>query len=111
MQAEDGPIDAPKSAAEVRQTPYNLPEGYVWSTCDLNEDSIAHEVRCIVRNAAVQQIAPMLCMGYHLTAHRQPHEVAKLFCTGSTTFGMHHEHVICTAACGDIACMLQQLCH
>lgn len=62
--AEDGPIDAPKSAAEVRQTPYNLPEGYVWSTCDLNEDSIAHEIYQLLTNNYVEDDDAMFRFKY-----------------------------------------------
>ena len=42
--AEDGPIDEPKTVADVRQTPYNLPAGYEWSTCDLSDDATVQEV-------------------------------------------------------------------
>ncbi|CAL8463739.1 g3273 [Coccomyxa elongata] len=41
---EEGPIDAPKTTADVRQEPYNLPAGFEWSTCDVNDKKIVEEV-------------------------------------------------------------------
>jgi glycylpeptide N-tetradecanoyltransferase len=43
-QAEDGPIDASKTVADVRQEPYNLPPGFEWSNCDMGDDAVVKEV-------------------------------------------------------------------
>ncbi|KAK9917820.1 hypothetical protein WJX75_008609 [Coccomyxa subellipsoidea] len=41
---QEGPIDAPKTIADVRQEPYNLPAGFEWSTCDVNDEKTVAEV-------------------------------------------------------------------
>jgi len=39
-----GPIDAPKTPADVKQEPYALPQGFEWCTVDVNDDKQIDEV-------------------------------------------------------------------
>lgn len=34
-----GPIDAPKTIADVRAEPYGLPEGFTWCTIDITKEA------------------------------------------------------------------------
>lgn len=42
LQAEDGPVDAPKTVADVRQEPYNLPPGCAQDDICHQHDSAQH---------------------------------------------------------------------
>lgn len=42
--ASDGPIDAPKTVADVRQEPYGLPQNFEWVTCDISSDKELEEI-------------------------------------------------------------------
>ncbi|KAK9836277.1 hypothetical protein WJX81_001521 [Elliptochloris bilobata] len=42
--AAEGPIDAPKTVADVRQEPYTLPKEFEWSTCDVNDTKTVEEI-------------------------------------------------------------------
>mmetsp|Transcript_25415 Transcript_25415/g.60438 ORF Transcript_25415/g.60438 Transcript_25415/m.60438 type:complete len:403 (-) Transcript_25415:339-1547(-) len=40
----DGPIDEPRTPADVKQEPYNLPTNFEWTECDMNDDATRKEV-------------------------------------------------------------------
>ncbi|KAK9815469.1 hypothetical protein WJX72_004194 [[Myrmecia] bisecta] len=54
LPATDGPIDAPKTVADVRQEPYNLPAGFIWSDCDVKDDKTVKEVYELLTNNYVE---------------------------------------------------------
>ncbi|CAK0785601.1 glycylpeptide N-tetradecanoyltransferase [Coccomyxa viridis] len=62
--AEDGPIDAPKTVADVRQEPYNLPESFVWSTCDVNDTKTVEEVYQLLTMNYVEDDEAMFRFNY-----------------------------------------------
>jgi len=41
---EDGPIDKPKTVADVRKDPYTLPDSFVWCECNINDEVECKEV-------------------------------------------------------------------
>ncbi|GMH35878.1 hypothetical protein BSKO_03746 [Bryopsis sp. KO-2023] len=51
---EDGPIDRPKTVADVRQEPLNLPNGYEWCTCDVSDEETIAEVYKLLTNNYVE---------------------------------------------------------
>ncbi|CDI74270.1 glycylpeptide N-tetradecanoyltransferase, putative [Eimeria praecox] len=40
---DEGPIDATKTVDDVRKEPYNLPNGFVWSECSVEDPQILDE--------------------------------------------------------------------
>jgi hypothetical protein len=44
MSLMDKPIDAIKTVADVKQVPYNLPQGFVWADVDITDNEQAKEV-------------------------------------------------------------------
>jgi glycylpeptide N-tetradecanoyltransferase len=40
----DKPIDIEKTVEQIKDTPYNLPQGFVWSNVDISDPAQAHEV-------------------------------------------------------------------
>lgn len=40
----DGPVDEPKTVADVRQEPYTLPDSFEWCSCDMMDDKECKEV-------------------------------------------------------------------
>ncbi|MEW5306326.1 MAG: hypothetical protein WDW36_008796 [Sanguina aurantia] len=71
----DGPIDVPKSISDVRQDPYNLPDSFVWSICDLADAAQVHEVYELLSNNYVEDDDNMFrvatCVGGVLCGHLQ----------------------------------------
>jgi len=63
-QAEDGPIDKPKTVADVRQEPYALPAPYQWCTCDFSQDSVVQEVFDLLSNNYVEDDDCMFRFAY-----------------------------------------------
>ncbi|MEW5315763.1 MAG: hypothetical protein WDW38_007169 [Sanguina aurantia] len=60
----DGPIDVPKSISDVRQDPYNLPDSFVWSICDLADAAQVHEVYELLSNNYVEDDDNMFRFNY-----------------------------------------------
>lgn len=50
----EGPIELPKSLSEVKQEPYNLPNLYEWTVCDMDSDEICNEVYVLLTNNYVE---------------------------------------------------------
>ena len=40
----DKPIDVEKTVAEIKDKPYNLPQGFEWVDIDINNKEVAKEV-------------------------------------------------------------------
>lgn len=40
----DKPIDIERTVSEIKDKPYNLPAGFVWSDVDISDESQAKEV-------------------------------------------------------------------
>lgn len=62
--SEEGPIDAPKTVAEVKQEPYNLPDSFEWCTCDFEDDHVVHEVYELLSNNYVEDDDNMFRFNY-----------------------------------------------
>ncbi|CAL5224452.1 g7141 [Coccomyxa viridis] len=60
----DGPIDATKTVADVRQEPYNLPDSFVWSTCDVNDTKTVEEVYQLLTMNYVEDDEAMFRFNY-----------------------------------------------
>ncbi|CDJ60620.1 glycylpeptide N-tetradecanoyltransferase, putative, partial [Eimeria maxima] len=41
---DEGPIDATKTVEDVKKEPYNLPNGFVWSECSVEDPQVLDEV-------------------------------------------------------------------
>ncbi|KAG2486222.1 hypothetical protein HYH03_015184 [Edaphochlamys debaryana] len=63
-EAPEGPIDVPKTVAEVRQEPYTLPDSFEWCVCDLRDDAVAHEVYELLSNNYVEDDDNMFRFNY-----------------------------------------------
>ncbi|GAX73599.1 hypothetical protein CEUSTIGMA_g1050.t1 [Chlamydomonas eustigma] len=63
-QTETGPIDPPKTVAEVKQEPYNLPSGFEWCTCNLNDEAVTKEVYELLSNNYVEDDDNMFRFNY-----------------------------------------------
>lgn len=63
-EAEDGPIDAPKSVSDVRQEPYNLPESFEWCTCDFQNEAVLTEVYELLSHNYVEDDDNMFRFNY-----------------------------------------------
>ncbi|XP_023516382.1 glycylpeptide N-tetradecanoyltransferase 1-like [Cucurbita pepo subsp. pepo] len=50
----DGPIEPPTPLSEVKQEPYNLPNSYEWTTCDMSSEGICIEVYNLLKNNYVE---------------------------------------------------------
>ncbi|CAA3020116.1 glycylpeptide N-tetradecanoyltransferase 1-like [Olea europaea var. sylvestris] len=50
----EGPIELPKPLSEVKQEPYNLPNLYEWTVCDMDSDEICNEVYVLLTNNYVE---------------------------------------------------------
>lgn len=44
QKVDAGPIEPPRTLDDVRQQPYNLPNGFEWSDCDMSDDNTASQV-------------------------------------------------------------------
>jgi len=62
--AEDGPIDASKTPADVKQEPYNLPTNFEWTECDMNDDRTRQEVYDLLVNNYVEDDDEMFRFNY-----------------------------------------------
>lgn len=49
-----GPIEKPTPLSEVKQEPYNLPELYEWTICDMDSDEVCNEVYLLLMNNYVE---------------------------------------------------------
>jgi len=52
--AAEGPIDAPKTVADVKPEPYKLPDAFEWCLCDLDDDRATMEVYQLLSNNYVE---------------------------------------------------------
>ncbi|XP_044494888.1 glycylpeptide N-tetradecanoyltransferase 1-like [Mangifera indica] len=50
----EGPIEPPRPLSEVKKEPYNLPNLYEWTTCDMNSEEICVEVYNLLANNYVE---------------------------------------------------------
>jgi glycylpeptide N-tetradecanoyltransferase len=50
----EGPIDPPKSVADIRTEPLALPAGYEWSTVDVHNEDQLTEVRTLLSENYVE---------------------------------------------------------
>ncbi|KAG6428593.1 hypothetical protein SASPL_112845 [Salvia splendens] len=50
----EGPIEQPTPLSEVKQEPYNLPELYEWTLCDMDSDEVCNEVYLLLMNNYVE---------------------------------------------------------
>lgn len=50
----DGPTDPIRTVDEVRKKPYGLPDGFEWSTCDINDDATASEIQKLLSEYYVE---------------------------------------------------------
>ncbi|KAI9916280.1 hypothetical protein PsorP6_017959 [Peronosclerospora sorghi] len=64
---EHGAIDSPKSVADVRQEPYNMPPGFVWSEIDLSNAHEAQEVYDLLTQNYVEDDDNMFRFDYSIS--------------------------------------------
>ncbi|KAL3830001.1 hypothetical protein ACJIZ3_018803 [Penstemon smallii] len=50
----EGPIEQPTPLSEVKQEPYNLPNLYEWTVCDMKSDEVCNEVYILLTNNYVE---------------------------------------------------------
>ncbi|KAH6817199.1 myristoyl-CoA:protein N-myristoyltransferase [Perilla frutescens var. frutescens] len=50
----EGPIEQPTPLSEVKQEPYNLPDLYEWTICDIGSDEVCNEVYLLLMNNYVE---------------------------------------------------------
>lgn len=50
----EGPIEQPLPLSDVKQEPYNLPNLYEWTVCDMDSDEICNEVYILLTNNYVE---------------------------------------------------------
>ncbi|CDP21474.1 unnamed protein product [Coffea canephora] len=60
----EGPIELPTPSSEVKQEPYNLPNSYEWSTCDMGSDEVCNEVYVLLTNNYVEDDDNMFRFNY-----------------------------------------------
>ncbi|WOO78026.1 Glycylpeptide N-tetradecanoyltransferase [Vanrija pseudolonga] len=61
---KEGPIDAPKTPADVRQEPYALPAGFEWSTVDVKNEEQMLEVHTLLTENYVEDDEAMFRFRY-----------------------------------------------
>ncbi|EAL17377.1 hypothetical protein CNBN0070 [Cryptococcus deneoformans B-3501A] len=61
---EEGPIDDPKTPADVRQEPGVLPAGFEWSTIDINDEEQSKEVYVLLCENYVEDDDAMFRFNY-----------------------------------------------
>jgi len=59
-----GPVDAPKTVADVRPEPLKLPEGYAWSTLNWDEAAMLDEAYVLLRDNYVEDDDAMFRFDY-----------------------------------------------
>ncbi|KAF8393594.1 hypothetical protein HHK36_021838 [Tetracentron sinense] len=60
----EGPIEPPTPLSEVKQEPYNLPNLYEWTTCDIDSDETCTEVYNLLTNNYVEDDENMFRFNY-----------------------------------------------
>ena len=60
----EGPIEPPKPLSEVKQEPYNLPNAYEWTTCDMGCQETCDEVYLLLKNNYVEDDENMFRFNY-----------------------------------------------
>lgn len=60
----DKPIDVEKTVAEVKDKPYNLPSGFVWSDIDMNDKDQVEEVYTLLTQHYVEDDDNMFRFDY-----------------------------------------------
>jgi len=58
------PIEPNKTPDQVRGTPYNLPDGFVWDTLEINDDSILKELYSLLNENYVEDEDSMFRFDY-----------------------------------------------
>ena len=58
------PIEKNKSVEQIRAEPYNLPEGFVWDTIDLNDDVVLKELYTLLNQNYVEDEDSMFRFDY-----------------------------------------------
>ncbi|TMW62104.1 hypothetical protein Poli38472_009597 [Pythium oligandrum] len=61
---DHGPIDAPKTVADVRQEPYAMPAGFEWAVVDFTDDAQAKEVYDLLTQNYVEDDTALLRFDY-----------------------------------------------
>lgn len=61
---KEGPIDEPKTPADVRQEPYALPAGFEWSTVDVKNEEQMLEVHTLLTENYVEDDEAMFRFRY-----------------------------------------------
>ncbi|WVQ73551.1 glycylpeptide N-tetradecanoyltransferase [Cryptococcus sp. DSM 104548] len=61
---EEGPIDDPKTPADVKQEPGSLPSGFVWSTVDVKNEEQCKEVYVLLSENYVEDDDAMFRFNY-----------------------------------------------
>jgi glycylpeptide N-tetradecanoyltransferase len=60
----EGPIEPPTPLSEVKQEPYNLPNAYEWTTCDMSSEETCDEVYLLLKNNYVEDDENMFRFNY-----------------------------------------------
>lgn len=60
----EGPIELPTPISEVKQEPYNLPNLYEWTTCDIDSEETCIEVYNLLTNNYVEDDENMFRFNY-----------------------------------------------
>ncbi|RWR73625.1 Myristoyl-CoA:protein N-myristoyltransferase [Cinnamomum micranthum f. kanehirae] len=60
----EGPIELPTPISEVKQEPYNLPNLYEWTTCDIDSEETCAEVYNLLTNNYVEDDENMFRFNY-----------------------------------------------
>ncbi|KAJ4950184.1 hypothetical protein NE237_027016 [Protea cynaroides] len=60
----EGPIEQPTPLSEVKQEPYNLPNMYEWTTCDIGNEETCTEVYNLLSNNYVEDDENMFRFNY-----------------------------------------------
>lgn len=63
---EHGAVDKPKQVKDVRQDPYNMPKGFIWSDIDLNDPKQAEELYELLTKNYVEDDDNMFRFDYSL---------------------------------------------
>lgn len=77
LQAEDGPVDAPKTVADVRQEPYNLPPGCAnacAAACGQTLHLWSNTAGCVAKQRSSElpcRHSPLVCWLCSQTAQQQ----------------------------------------
>ncbi|XP_068639924.1 glycylpeptide N-tetradecanoyltransferase 1-like [Aristolochia californica] len=61
---QEGPIEPPTPLSEVKQEPYNLPNLYEWTTCDMDSEEVCGEIYNLLSNNYVEDDENMFRFNY-----------------------------------------------